>query len=374
MHTTLESPIKSKYTMYGAHFSLYSGKLRAYLVNKGLTFDEVLSTASMFRRVIIPKTGVRFIPVLETPEGVCLQDTAAIIDALEARHPSPRLLPATPKQHLFCRLFELYADEWLLIAAMHYRWNHDNFPFVYQEFGSLAAPRAPAFIRSFIGKRLGAKFRGFVPLLGITDATIPSIEAWFEEHVLAELERVLSGQPYLLGEAPSVADCALMGPLYAHIFRDPGSGKIMRRRAPHVAAWVERMNRPPATGGQWCSDDAIPEPLKVLLQGALRDFWPVLTNTVAALADWAEGRPKGEELPRALGQTAFSVNGVEGTRVMQSFHVWKLQRVIDAYEATIDSDARASVDRWLAEIGGSDAVNIAIPRRVERLNNRIVLA
>ena len=47
-----------------------------------------------------------------------------------------------------------------------------------------------------------------------------------------------------LGDAPSRADYGLMGPLYAHLGRDPYPVRIMQQKAPLVFRWVERMNAP----------------------------------------------------------------------------------------------------------------------------------
>ena len=69
--------------MYGAEFSLFSGKLRAYLRKKGIAFIEKSPSVLTYRRFIEPRTGVRFIPVLHTPDDRVLQDTTAIIDVLE---------------------------------------------------------------------------------------------------------------------------------------------------------------------------------------------------------------------------------------------------------------------------------------------------
>ena len=41
----------NKYTLYGAEFSLYSGKARAYLRYKKLAFDEVLSTVTVYKKI-----------------------------------------------------------------------------------------------------------------------------------------------------------------------------------------------------------------------------------------------------------------------------------------------------------------------------------
>ena len=64
------------YRLYGAHLSYYTGKVRAFLLNKRLAFDEVLSTEEVYREIILPKTGVNFIPVLGHPDGRVIQDTS----------------------------------------------------------------------------------------------------------------------------------------------------------------------------------------------------------------------------------------------------------------------------------------------------------
>ena len=56
----------NKHILYGAEFSLYSGKARCYLRYKQVPFDEVLSSLSVYKQTIIPNTGVRFIPVVDT--------------------------------------------------------------------------------------------------------------------------------------------------------------------------------------------------------------------------------------------------------------------------------------------------------------------
>ena len=43
---------------------------------------------------------------------------------------------------------------------------------------------------------------------------------------------------------PSVADFALMGPLFGHLARDPEPARIMKQLAPRVFRWTEAMNTP----------------------------------------------------------------------------------------------------------------------------------
>jgi len=225
-----------KHILYGAEFSLYSGKARSYLRYKRIPFDEVLSSLGVYKQTIIPKTGVRFIPVVKTPDGQYLQDTSYIIDSLEQSFPTRSVMPETPCQHLAALLLELYGDEWLLMPAMHYRWNFDNFPFIFDEFGRSLFPRWPRFMQGFLGKRVGARFRGFLPMLGISNANRSALEDWYEKDFLPVLDRHFAEHEFLFGGRPSIGDFGFIGPLYAHLYRDPYPGALMRRDAPHVAA------------------------------------------------------------------------------------------------------------------------------------------
>jgi len=363
--------MSNKYTLYGSALSLYTGKARAYLINKRLPFEEVFSSLKVYKNIITPHTGVRFIPVLKTPQEEYIQDTTVIIDTMEKRHPENPLVPSSPKQKLVSKLFEIWADEWLLIPAMHYRWNKDNFPFIYEEFGRVVTPRMPAFIRAFVGKKIGSKFKGFVPILGITPATIPAIEDWYENHVLHFLEQHFSTHDYLLGAKPSLGDFGLIGPLYAHLYRDPAPGKLMKNIAPNVAKWVERMNSPTAQHGDWLSNDEVPETLYPLLQRIFAEFWPVLESTVEKLQQWQQQNPTKNEVPRTIGNHAFSIGGVKENRAIMTFHQWKLQRVLDCYN-NIDVELKDTVDEMLSNLGGKQAMQLKITNKVKRVNNQLV--
>ena len=231
----------ARYQLVGAPVSYYTGKVRAYLRYKQIPFEEILATREVYRDVILPRTGVRFIPVLIADDGTAVQDSAAIIDYLEARFPTPSILPNERVGELVGLLFELYADEWLVVPAMHYRWSlPENRAFAIQEFGRLSAPNASPEEQRAVGEKLSGPFAGALPHLGVTDATIPAIETSYRE-LLADFSTHLAEHPYLLGSRPTRGDFALFGPLYAHLYRDPASGRFMQAVAPEVAGWVERM-------------------------------------------------------------------------------------------------------------------------------------
>jgi len=68
---------------------------------------------------------------------------------------------------------------------MHYRWNY-NEDWIYGEFGRSALPDGTPEEQVTRGKQTGKRFRGFVPMLGINDETIPAIEQSYEA-LLADL-------------------------------------------------------------------------------------------------------------------------------------------------------------------------------------------
>jgi glutathione S-transferase len=364
--------MSNEYTLYGAPMSLYTGKARAYLIFKNLPYTEVFSSLKVYKSIIVPKTGVRFVPVLKTPENEYLQDTAHIIDTLEQRHPERSVTPTTAKQKLVSYLFETWADEWLVIPAMHYRWNKTNFPFIYQEFGKVIAPNMPGFIRAFIGKKIGAKFKGFVPMLGITEKSMPVIEDWYENHVLPLLEKHFGEHDYLLGSKPCLGDFGLMGPLYAHLYRDPAPGVLMKKRAPNVAKWVERMNQPQEVEGEFLADDLIPDTLFALLTRMFKEQWPVLINTVKSVETWVEQNPKITDIPRTIGEHHFTIGDTTEKRAIGTFHQWKVQRIVDCYHQ-FDDQQKNRVDKWLKSVEGFDYLQLKIKNRLQRINNKLVL-
>jgi glutathione S-transferase len=365
------------YTLYGAQVSLYSGKVRSYLKYKGVNFQEVIATRKVYNTVILPQTGIRFIPVVRMPvTGEYIQDTAVIIDAIERRELSRPVLPTTAKQLLLTKLFELYADEWLVIPAMHYRWNKGQDGFLHSEFGQVVLPGWPGFLQRFVGAQLASRFKGFVPKLGITPKTIPAIEDWYENDFLLALDRHFSQYKYLLGDAASIGDFGLMGPLYAHLYRDPRSGEIMNRTAPHVVQWIQRMHTTPAEVGTWLPSDDIPNTLLPILKRMFIEFIPVLKSTVQVITEWKAAHPVGTAIPRVVGMHTFQIGDAHEERVVASFSQWKLQRVLDVYQG-FDEKEKQIVDDWLADNVGpeaKDAMSIHIPEPLTRQNNKLVWA
>jgi hypothetical protein len=81
------------------------------------------------------------------------------------------------------------------------------------------------------------------------------------------MEAIFADWDFLLGSQPSLADCALMGPFYAHLYLDLAPGQILHERAPRVSHWIELMNHPrPEAFAGFLPDDALHPSLVAILE------------------------------------------------------------------------------------------------------------
>jgi glutathione S-transferase len=367
----------AEYELYGAEASYFTGKVRAYLRYKCIPFRETLASRSVYAEVILPRVGWPVIPVVVTPEGETLQDSSEIIDALEMRFIEAPVYPAMACQRFAALLLEVYADEWLKIPAMHYRWTK-NRDFAIAEFGKITAPELTGEAQHNAGEAAAKRFAGALPFLGATAETAAAIETSYEA-LLAELDTHFAAHEFLLGSRPSIGDFGLIGPLYAHQYRDPASGQLMKSAAPRVAAWVERMMTPPrARGGEFLADDEVPATLLPVLARMMREMLPVLVSTAHSLTAWVKDNAEhsnavGTALPRTLGKHAFTLEGVTGTRAIYPFDLWMLQRPLDCLRSLPEADRRRCTS-LLSQVGGEVLFDFPEFPRLTRRNFKLVLA
>jgi len=359
------------YTLYGMELSLYTGKVRSYLRYKQIPFIETLATREIYKSIILPNIGRAIVPVVATPDGQYVQDSSDIIDFLEQRYPIRPVYPSTPKQCLAALLLEQLADEWLIIPAMHYRWNFPDYNQAYleKEFGSSSKPELDETEQRAQGRHTGTLFRGSVPLLGATPDMFPAIESWYEE-LLDQLNSHFSRHRFLLGDAPTLADFGFMGPFYAHLGRDPYPMLLMQSRAPHVYQWVSRMRLLDelSFGPLLPGDDISPE-IEAILSRMFKEQFPVLQDLVTKLDTWGTENPD-TPIPRAIGMHGFRIGDSEGERMLSPFNQWMVQRPLDYY-CQLSGSARSDTDVWLAGIGGDQAMDMVIKRPLIRVKNNL---
>lgn len=375
------------HTLYGMPASLYTGKVRAYLRTQGIAYEERAASDPQFRGRIMPAVGRFIIPVVETPEGEILQDGAAIIDRFDERGLGTWTAhPDTPRHGIVTRIFELFGGEGLLRPAMHYRWNFDeqNLDFIRKEFGNALAAGATRADKDAAYERGAGRMRQAAMIFGVIPESFAEIEASYAEF-LGLFAAHCEAHPYVLGGHPTAADYGLIAPLFAHLGRDPAPANLMRRAAPEVARWVERMNAPgrdapefPGYGEALFADDAIPETLLALLRYVARDFLGDLEAQVAGVdthlaeteiteGDIVGGKP-GQ---RMVGLSPLNWRGLSLNIGVFPYRIWLLQRVQDAFEALDDAD-RASVQAMLDDAGLGALLTLKPKRRVARKDHREV--
>jgi len=359
------------YVLIGAEASQFSAKARACLRWKRVAFEDRNATPEVYRDIIEPRIGYAVIPVLLTPDGQIIQDSAEIIDHVDQLAPGQSAHPRTPLQELVSLLLELYADEWLVIVGMHYRWTHND-AWMIAEFGRVSAPNASAEEQAGIGEVLAGPAREAASRFGVSEDTASGIEAHYEGF-LADFSDHMRRHPFVLGNRPSLGDFALFGVLSAVLFRDPESGAHMSRLAPLVVDWIARMKSARAGEGELLANDEIPATLLPILKRQISEQLPVLSDTARALEAWSVAQPTGARIKRTLGTHEFTIGGRWGQRSLFSFPLWRLQRVQDHFNGLNASD-RAAAELLLEAIGGSDLVNLRLPVRLARRDFRLVIA
>ena len=425
--------VPSTYRLFSWEHSYFSGKARAYLRFKqragalGPGFEDVLATPDLIANLLLARSGSQAVPQLEAPDGTWVQDTSEIIDYCEAAHPEAPVVPGpavAPRQCLVSYLVELLADEWLIVPAFWERWyfSEDGRSLSHrahneQQWGAVLAPGEAGEARraagaSFFENAFGIShsrespqgtYAGLVHL-GCDARTEKAWQA-SQHRVLGLLETHFARHDYVLGGRPGLADFALLGPLYAHLYRDAVSGFALRTHFPITSEWVERatgegalnartwgqklysvgddgtlVGRPATSdGGEWLPDDAVPDTLLPLLGVFFDEMWPVLVSSTRVLRDFvaSDAHTAGEQLPGGSFMATpgfwqlqtgkgpltheFEIGGVKSRRMVLPYHVWmlgRLERVLEACTAV--RAGREAVEKLLAEFSrGPELLQLA---------------
>jgi glutathione S-transferase len=356
------TPTPAPYRFHAFEVSYFSAKVRPALRHKRLWYEELRADLAEVRR----RTGLGFIPIVITPEGETWQDSSEIIDALEARHPEPPLVPATPLQRIAALLAELYADEFGPAPAMQWRWG---------------TPAREASARARFVAMTGSARAGNAAAdamvrrrhqVGATPEAASALEAHTRE-LLAALSAHFETQPYLLGARMSLADCALMGFVHGHLFTDLESRRLLLETAVPVVAWIERCNVPcSATQGEWLADDALAESLLRVLGVMGRDAAPILLASVARIERCADQEATlGDESKQSAGVLEAQLRGAPFRWAVRSYTLWMLQRTLDAMDELAPSE-RKRVRCALAGTGWEPVLDYVPRHRLGKRDFRLV--
>lgn len=327
-------------SLYGSQISYFTGKLEMYFRVRGIPYElKPLKTGAVADE-IYQALGSTQMPALRLADGRWMSDSTATIQWFDESFPPGALTPTEPILRFFSLLLEDYADEWLWRPAMHYRW---YYPLGAHYAGQLLAEevaadsRIPVVIRRHV--ITSRQHRGYTTGDGITATAVPGVEAIYYE-ALDQLQAIFELRPFILGDAPSLADIGFSGPMFRHFGLDPVPAEIMRRRAPAVYAWLGRLWNFPAQvqAGREPWPGMLPEDCMPILATIGRAYLPYLNANIRAVA---------------RGQRRFdvSIDGVSyrGARVSR-YRIWCLQRLRQAF-AAMPEEAQRSTREVLEEAG-----------------------
>jgi glutathione S-transferase len=363
-------------TLYGAPFSLYTGRARSYLVKAGVPYRELTPVTEHYKSIVLPKAGGReSIPTIEMADGEVVRDGVAIIDYFEAKS-GERFSPETPRQRVINRLFDVIGAEGLLRPAMHYRWNfpEQNLDFLRFHFQTVI-PRGPG--REQKADKTADRMRAACMAFGAVPETFEFVETLYNE-LLHKLDAHFASQPYLLGGKPCRGDFGLIAPMYAHLGRDPKPLSLMQANAIHLFRWVERMNRPEPDVGEfenkdeaYLADDEVPQTLIDLMKHIATDFVPETRAARDCINAWIESVPDltpGTPTLRGVGLCSFEVRGTIINALAQPFRFYLLKRVQDEFESLGEGD-QAQVRELLDACDMTALLEIKLTREIGRENN-----
>ena len=212
---------------------------------------------------------------------------------------------------------------------------------------------------------------GFLPVLGVTPASAPLLDRWTVTQLDA-LERHFEKHPYLFGSCMSLGDLGLIGPLYAHLGRDPWPRQHLVAPRQHLSAWVQRMMKPVAKAGRFLPGDAMPDTLEPMLRSIFQEMVPLLDGGARVLRE-AQGRfAKGQRLPRHMGLSCCPLGEGRWTQQVFPYTLWMAQRILDNYHALPQGEAE-QVRHWLQRMGGEALLQLDIPR-LQRMGLRAAFA
>jgi hypothetical protein len=84
------------------------------------------------------------------------------------------------------------------------------------------------------------QLEGFVHGDDVTASTRDHVDGTYLT-VLDRRQAIFAPRPHVLGDAPTIADFGLIGPMLRHFGQDPTPAEIMRNGAPAFYEWMARM-------------------------------------------------------------------------------------------------------------------------------------
>jgi glutathione S-transferase len=192
--------------LYQFEASTYAEKIRLILDYKQIPYKKIEVTPGVGQVDVFRISGQRQVPVLKDNETV-IADSTAIAQYLDKTYPDRPILPADPKIKGLCLLLEDWADEAMvpnarkvMIGAFK---QHPNFR------TALLPSTTPEMLRNLVGAVPGDLLNLLGTGVGFGPEDIKTATAALKLNLESLCLMLQGGQPYLLGDLPTLADFAV---------------------------------------------------------------------------------------------------------------------------------------------------------------------
>jgi len=284
----MANQVCDRYRIFGGPGSPYSHKVRAVMRYRHIPHDWTIVLGGFDGTGQTEKLrGLhkQMFPIVQFPDGTPWTDSTPIIHELETRHPESRsVLPPTPAMRFLARLIEDFADEWLPLPLVAFRWTPE------EDIAFCAKRQMQGWLGAVSEQELSAGIARFTTrqqkLSTIIGAGSPGVMPMFLDQyraLLDVLEAGLSRQLFLFGERPSIADFGLYGMLSQFVI-DPTPSKILRERAVRLFQWTHYVDDLSGHDGAWSNAGAPGETVRALVKLAGRSLLPMMTAVSDAAA------------------------------------------------------------------------------------------
>ena len=223
-------------TLYQLPTSPFTEKVRRALNYKGVAFeshDVARAKVAEGEYKHVSPTG-KFPAIMDDEQAVW--DSTDIIYHLEANHGGPSLVPSNARNAAIAHAIEEWADESLYFYEMTMRltWEH-NLEAALDEF-SKSLPGVP---REQLRPMIIQATTQLTQAQGVGRKPKEQVVADVERH-FAALDALLNGSDWLVGDAISFADLAVMGQLTALRYAQEAEAAL--ESTSNILDWIDRVN------------------------------------------------------------------------------------------------------------------------------------
>lgn len=336
-------------------------KARAYLRWRNVPFAEKPATVLVTRAEIRPRLRGIGAPLLVSADQYAWEDTREMADRLDDVVPGDGLRPPSIAARFACDLVEAWADQRLAPAAAFLLWT-DEPGAAAERLAKTAWPddagRAPRRTARLIGRKLIKQLEDY----GLERARRDEIEALLSS-ALDAAEEALNASPFLFGERPTTADCALFG--VVQTLNASEAGRKLVGDHPRLKSWALRVAGPDEPGrGGLRRVSSNPVAALTLQRMAARAFLPEALEASEAVAQWAEDNPGHLAPPRSVGKADHSGRRLRPT---DAWLVARLRSLLGPVEEIEDAETY----RLLKALGLLALRDFQPRRRLVRRNHRL---